>query len=1448
MPSLVLNCLGALDVTLDGTPITAFPTDKIRALLVYLALETAQPHRRERLAALFWPEMPQTTALTNLRLALHRLRDTLEGAQPGLGATLISSTRQTLHLNPSLLSVDVIRMERALTACAEHKHPAATYCEQCQAHLTQAVQLYRGELLSGFGLADAPDFEEWLLLRREALHQQVLVALATLIQGYEQRGEVALAHRYVSHYLALDPYQEEAHRQMMRLLVQRGLRSEALEQYERCRRLLRDELQIEPDLETTALYEQIRAGSYDKVTPTTGRTWQGDKATLATNQAGQNDNDHGSNLTGKEDVTLSPSHPVTLSQSPDWQGAPILSKVYGREAEMAQLRRWLTTTGRTNTARLVAVVGIGGVGKTTLAAAAATDTDFALVIWRSLLNAPLLDELLRGILPALAGQPVLELPSTLDGQLTLLLDRLQQQRTLLILDNLESILQPDAPGEMRPGYEGYAQLLQRWVATPHQSCLLLTSRERPQGLARWEEDTPFVRVLPLEGLAPAAGQAMLNARGLTGTVADARALVERYSGNPLALKLVAQTVQDLFAGDVAAFLAVEAPIFDDIRTVLDQQFQRLSPLEQEILTWLAIEREPITVQTLRADLVDLGSPRALVEALRALQRRSLLAQNGQGFLLQNVVTEYLTDRLVEQVCREVAGEREGGRWGDKEKFTSSPHLPPSPSALNRFALLKATAKDYVRASQRRLIVQPVLDRVAAQVGQAGVVERLDGILAALRGQIRPLPGYAAGNLLNLYLQMEVDLRGYDFSGLPIWQADLQGRRLPGVNLTGADLAHSTFTYVFGDMLALHFTAEGQLLVAAVLQGNLCLWRALDGQLLREYQSFGGSAIIASFSSDGTRLISADTDHQVRIWDTTTGRLLHTLAGHGETPWVVRFSGDGQSAASSGAGGTVYLWDVAAGELRQTLQAHPSAVQGLALSWDGQWVASGHIDGMVCLWHASDGPSPRYQLSGHSGVAAALVFDGSGTILVSGSYDCTVRLWDVQTGQPRAVLRAHTQKIRWLTMSADGYTLASGGHDTFGCLWDVRESAAAHGHLLHTLLDHDYALYHLAFRADSRLLAIASIDQSIYLWDVASGQRQDRLKVYRSEVYALDFSPDGQLLASGGDDCVVQLWEMAALLAEGDRSHPKVAQRFFGHEYSIYTISYSPGGDWVASAGRGPHIYLWRASDGQLVSRLTGHTNDIKSLHFSPDGRRLVSASRDQRLCLWDLSTLGSPRQPPTPPYILLQGHSDQIFACAFSPDGRWIASGGYDRTLCLWDGKRGTLRQRLLGHTHGILSLTFSPDGQTLASSSFDRSFRLWDVASGEQLYASPPQNQSIYRVAFHPSGKWLALAMGDNSLRLWQVSPAQALVTLRGHTGLVCWVAFSPDGCWLASGGADETIKLWDVAVALALAPDEEASATACVQTLRPEGPYEGMQIRRVTGISAAQKAALKALGAVES
>jgi WD40 repeat protein/DNA-binding SARP family transcriptional activator len=1411
---VALRCLGTFEVTINAELVSAFPTDKVRALLAYLALESraesgrrgSRPHRREVLASLLWPEMADAAALANLRLALHRLRQTLDRIARGASDALLTITRQTVQLNQGALTADAITFQELLAETAAHAHADLSRCEECLKRLAKAADQYHGELLAGFGLADAPAFEEWLLLHREMLHQQALMALQTLASACEQRGDDRQAHLYTRRQLAMDPWREETHRQLMRILARLGLYGEALAQYEACRRMLQQELGVEPDGATVALYEQIRAGEIGR---------QADKQT--------------SGQAGRTNRSMPPDLLLRLSGGQEWSEVPEIGHLYGRERELAQLERWLVQDG----CQLVAVLGMGGVGKTTLTAAATkvTARQFDVVIWRSLLNAPPLDELLRGVLQVLSRQRLTDMPVELDAQLALLLEYMRERCCLLVLDNFESVLQPDQPGQVRPGYAGYDQLIRSMAERRHQSCLLMTSRERPQALALWEKDTPLVFTLPLGGLDVAAGQAMLTARGLSSTDIQASGLVERYSGNPLALKLVAQTVQDLFENDIASFLATEAPIFDDIRTVLDEQFARLSRLEQEILIWLAIEREPVSVQVLRDNLVAPGPPRALLEALRGLRRRSLIEQNTHGCALQNVVTEYLTDVLVDQVCSEIVGDRATGPWGDEATGTtnllSSTHLHTpalahslSSWALNRYALIKATAKEYVRTSQERLILQPLAQQLVARLGSAQLVEKLKLIVARLREKHQFLPGYAVGNILNLLLHLGIDMRDYDFSRLNIWQAYLCGARLPRVNFREANLAHSIFTHIFGEVMAIRFDAQGQLLVAGLAAGVLCVWRAADGQLLREYQSFDAGAQDAAFSFDGRLLASSNTDHNVRLWDVVDGHLLHILAGHAATPWSLMFSMDGMMLATGGVDGVVHVWDVQAGRLRQTFHGHTKAVVALAFTRDRQILATGDIDGVICVWRI-DAPEPLHTLRGHNEEVHGLVFDATGAILASGSYDYTIRLWDIHSRQVVHILKAHTQMIRTLAISADGHTLASGGQDTFVYLWDVRS-----GQALGTLLGSTYATTLLSFSADNQMLATVGADHTVNLWHISTGQRLNTLQSYSNHIYSLDFSPDGQMVASGGADCCIYLWDL--------RSTGQLVRTFQGHTRSIYGVAFSLDGKTLASTGRESSIRLWDIQSGRTIRMLSGHTDDVESIQFSADGQLLVSASRDRTVRVWDVRT-GQPLHT-------LHGHTDHVRACALSADGHLLASGSLDRTVRVWDLRieGGQLRHTLYGHTNSVKSVAFSQDGRFVASGGHDQVIRVWDAQHGQALYTLP--SQTIFSVAFHPDGELLAIGTANHNVQIWDVAPEDQRVpserkllrTLRGHTDLVECVRFSPNGRWLASGSADETIRLWDVATG------------ACLCTLRADGPYAGMNIAGVTGITAAQKAALKALGAV--
>ncbi|MBD1895854.1 NB-ARC domain-containing protein [Coleofasciculus sp. FACHB-129] len=387
------------------------------------------------------------------------------------------------------------------------------------------------------------------------------------------------------------------------------------------------------------------------------------------------------------------THPTSLFEAlqtrqdnpqQDWGEAADVSQFYGREEELFQLRQWSIA----DHCRLVALQGIGGIGKSTLAVKLALQiqTEFEIVVWRSLRNAPPLEELLESILSfvlRIRGEnPVI--PNSIDGRLSMLMECLRSSRCLLILDNAETILSSgERAGQCRDGYEEYSQLLQTVGEVPHQSCLLLTTREKPSAIALLEGEKSKVRSLSLKGLKAEAGRELFQQKGqFAGSEAEWSQLSKHYGGNPLVLKLVAAAAQELFNGTIAEVFkyAQEGVLaFEQIRDLLEGQFNRLSALEQEVMYLMAVSQEPVSFAQLEKDIVTVASRRKLLEAMNSLLIRSLIEKDGEYFWVQPVVMEYVTERFVEQNCSEIETQQ-------IEHFRSH-------------TLVKAQAKDYVRELQ-----------------------------------------------------------------------------------------------------------------------------------------------------------------------------------------------------------------------------------------------------------------------------------------------------------------------------------------------------------------------------------------------------------------------------------------------------------------------------------------------------------------------------------------------------------------------------------------------------------------------------------------------------------------------------------------------------------------------------------------------------------------------------
>jgi WD40 repeat protein len=1101
----------------------------------------------------------------------------------------------------------------------------------------------------------------------------------------------------------------------------------------------------------------------------------------------------------------------------------------GRNTEISQLHQWVAG----DRCRLVALLGMGGIGKTTLAAklAAQIRDEFEFVIWHSLRNAPPIAEVLATSIQCLSKQQESSLSMSNEALIAQLIKYLRSSRCLLILDNFDTVfrsadsttpLSRSQASQYREGFEAYEELLRKLSSELHSSCLLLTSREKPKVLTPLEGNTLPARTLHLTGLSAVEVQEIFQVDDcFSQTETDWHHLRESYAGNPLALKIVSTTVKDLFNGSITEFLSRSSIAFGDINLLLDEQFRRLSNLEKQVMYWLAINREWVSMAKLHEDFVPSPPPHALLETLLSLVRRSLIEKNAGKFSLQPVVMEYVTEQLIGHICEELETQE-----------------------LNLFvshALIEAQEKDYIRASQIRVILAPLAQRLTSKwPSKKAVEDRLKNILFKLRSEFADLVGYAGGNMINLLRQLNIDLSGYDFSSLCIWQAYLQGINLHNTNFANTNLEKSVFTETFGSIHSVAFSPDGQRLAGGDFKGDIRCWDAYSHQLqfiLKDHINWVQSL---TYSPDSKILASGSFDCSVRLWDVNTGACLKMLIGHTQGVYSLAFSPDGKVLASGSNDCTIRLWDVDTGECLTSLLHEdgikPHDFTSVAFCADSQTLASSGSQPTIKLWNTLDGQCVK-TLVGHQGWVWSIAFSPDGKILASGGGDATVKLWDVSTGLCLRTLLGHSDELRSVVFSQDGQILISGSKDRTIRLWEVQT-----GKCLNTLIGHENWIWAIAFNPTHQIIASGSEDRTVRLWSLFTGQCLRVFQGYANTIYSIAFVPQSNaapepnttsiadLLACGYFDQVVRLWNTR----NGEYTS------FRGHTNAIRAVALSPDGQFLASGGSSddPTIKLWSVQDGQCLRNLTGHPDGIWSLAFSPDGQILASSSTDQTIRLWSTLTGECLK--------ILEGHAYWVTSVAFitsqSISQSILVSASFDRTIRFWNWMTGECMQTWQGDQQAICSIAFSPGREILASGSVDHTIALWNMNTGECFQVLSGHTAFVWSVAFSPDGQMLASGSFDSTVRLWDVRTGQFLKELQGHVNGVFSVAFVPqygsdvrDRRLLASAGVDATIRLWDV------------ETGECVKILRSPRPYEGMNIIGATGLTEAQKMTLIALGATE-
>ncbi len=609
MPTLTLTLLGAPTIEVDNHPIKQFRSSKGLALLAFLAVEATIPHQRETLATLLWSEYPTQQALRNLSQTLSRLRHALNDLDGD--SHYFEITSRTLRFQQKEgIYCDLWHFHSLLARCERHEHESLEDCALCQAWLHEAVTMTRGELLEGFTVEDSITFEEWLLLAREFWHERQVEVLELATSGALAAGRYREAISYARQQIALEPWREGARYQLMRALALDGQREAALAQFQSCRRVLAEELGVEPLPATRALYEQIRDGTLG-VAPL--------------------------------------RRPLTLHHAEHTLTRPALptptTRFFGREQELEQLDRQLREGGY----RILTIEGPGGMGKTRVALEAARRqlNHFADgVFFVPLVGVERADDIPSAIAHVMA-LPLNERTTPSDIVLRFLAER----QVLLVLDNMEHLL------------EDVSWLLQLVQSAPR-VLLLLTSRERLNVMA---ED-----LYPLGGLAHPPAEASLEEAASSPAVhlfvdrahrldksflltADNVEAVIRIcqlvEGLPLGIELASTWIREMECQQIAQhieegldFLATDLhdlpPQHRSLRAVFDYSWSLLPREEQQALARLTLFRGGFT----RAAAETVAGTTAL--CISQLRYKSLVRYDGNRRLkLHELVRQYAQEKL-----------------------------------------------------------------------------------------------------------------------------------------------------------------------------------------------------------------------------------------------------------------------------------------------------------------------------------------------------------------------------------------------------------------------------------------------------------------------------------------------------------------------------------------------------------------------------------------------------------------------------------------------------------------------------------------------------------------------------------------------------------------------------------------------------------------------------------
>jgi WD40 repeat protein/DNA-binding SARP family transcriptional activator len=1393
-----VSLVGRIAVRAAGTALDerALPGRQPRLAFSLLLLERHRGVSRDELAENLWVARRPETWEAAIRGVVSRVRGFVVAS--GLGGRDALRT----HLGAYRMELaDPVAVDVEIATAALRRAERALEAGDSRFAADEAARA-RGVLVRPF----LPGIEApWVEDRRRELHLCLLRSLELLAEARILLGEHGYAARAAADAIALDQLRESAHRSLVRALAGSGNGAAAVRAYERCRRLLAEELGVDPSRETQRLQRELLHGI-----PTAPEREGGDAGT----------------------ATLSRPRPVAPATVPPYLGLRTFDEehaawFFGRSADVSRALDALSPR------RFLAVLGPSGSGKSSLVRAGlvpalrrgalpGSDT-WAVRVFRpgSLPTEALAREVVdldptSGAVAAHLAKP----PSALHD----LVDRahrngLPAARVLLVIDQLEEVFTLCRDEDERATF---LELLAT-AATTAGGRTVVVATLRADFYPRLAEYPSFgdlaaahqVLVADMDevGLAeaieePAKVAGLVLEPGVTSTI------LRDVARRPGALPLLSHALYELWRRRVGSALTLGS--YHASGGVEGAVAQR----GEETYLGLPAEDRPVA----RRALLRLTQPGDGTPDTRRRVHRSELAPVSDG------------DRAVDRAVEAFAAARlvTIGTAGP----AAEPHVE-----LSHEALLRSwpRLRDWIDEDRAGLLVHRRVTTAATEWSRldrdAGALYRGAQLSEALAWAERDPD--AANPLEREFLgasrEAEEDDRRRRVRRLR-WTAVTLAVGLVAVAALGLvatsqatrlaeevrvstarELAAASITSLATDpersiLLALE-SVEGVSGSATVpLEVEEALHRAVRSSRVVRRVPQGGHGLAVDPSGD--RFVTGGRDGTASVWDLVTGERLLTLDGHAAAVMATAVSPDGSLIATAGAEGTVRLWDATSGEQHLVLEGHRGEVTGVAFSPNGTELTTAGVDASVRTWDTATGEQTR-SLDGHqewvfgvtyspdgrrlvstsevgggpttvvwdldaSDIAYEFfhgdwgvdegVFSPDGSLLVTAGGDSTARVWDADTGAPQLSFSRHVGNVFSVHVSPDGRRVVSGGSDATARVWEI-----ATGRELMVLSGHGAAVHAVRFTPDGRHVLTGGGDGTTRVWDVTAAGARDYLTVPAAAMITttVAFSPDGTMFAAPREPTGVTLWD-AVTGAE--------VRTLTGPDVKLANLAFSPDGRWLAAASDLTEVIpVWDVASGELERTLTGHESEVHAVSFTPDGH-LLSASWDGTARIWAVTSGEEVDRLP---------HTGEFTLVAIaSPDGTDIVTGDEEGKVTIWDAATREVRREIAAHDDALTAAAFGP-GQLLLTASDDGTVRGWDRQTGRQLLALGGEDAPFEDVEVSPDETLVAAAASDGTVKLWDLETRRRRLTLHGHTLKATSVDFSPDGRLIASASPDGTAAL---------------------------------------------------------